>query len=64
MCFHHFALSWLRKKYHLYVNVQKRGLTFAKHIVCESLKTLKSKVGNTNAIVKEHEMKLKIHNKY
>jgi hypothetical protein len=54
----------LRKKYHLYVNVQKRGLTFAKHIVCESLKTLKSKVGNTNAIVKEHEMKLKIHNKY
>jgi len=35
----------------------KKGLTFAKHIVCESLKNLvQSKVGKTNVIAKEHEM--------
>jgi hypothetical protein len=44
---------------------KKKGLTFAKHIVCESLKNLiQCKVGKTNAIAKEHEMQLKRHNKY
>jgi hypothetical protein len=39
------------------VDVQKRGLTFAKCIVCEYLKDLLSKVGKNSAIAKENELK-------
>ncbi len=38
-------MNRLKKKYHLNVDVQKRGSTFAKYTVCESLKDLTSKVG-------------------
>jgi len=51
----------LRKKYHFNVDVGKRGLNFAKCIICESLKDLISKVGKNNASAKEHELKLKRH---
>jgi hypothetical protein len=37
-------MNQLRRKYHLNADVQKRGLTFAKCIVCESLKDLIPKV--------------------
>ncbi len=59
-----FVMSQLMKKYHFNVNVQKRGSTFAKCIVCESLKNLISKVGKNSASAKEHEFKLKRHNKH
>jgi hypothetical protein len=49
----------MRKKHHLNVDVKKRGFTFAKCIVCESLKDLKSKVGKNSASGKEVQMKLK-----
>jgi len=44
--------------------VQKRGSTFAKCIICEYLKDLISKVGKNNDSAKEHELKLKRHNKH
>ncbi len=59
-----FFLSWLRNKCHLSVDVRKRGLTFAKCIICESLKDLISKVGKNSVNAKEHELKLKRHNKH
>jgi hypothetical protein len=52
-------MSQLRRKYHLNADVQKRGLTFAKCIVCESLKDLIPKVEKNCANIEEHEMKLK-----
>jgi hypothetical protein len=59
-----YAMSQLRKKCHLNVDVQKRGFTFAKCTICESLKDLISKVGKSNASGKEAQMKLKRHNKH
>ncbi len=59
-----FVMSQLMKKYHFNVNVQKRGSTFAKCIVCECLKNLISKVEKNNGTAKEHELKLKRHNKH
>ncbi len=41
------------------MDVQKRGLTFVKCIVCESLKDLIPKVEKNCANIEEHEMKLK-----
>jgi hypothetical protein len=41
------------------VDVQKRGLTFVKNIVCESLKDIIPKVEKNCANTEEHEMKLK-----
>jgi len=58
------AMSRLRKKYYLNVDVPKRGSTFAKCIICESLKDLISKVGKNSSSAKEHELKLKRHNKH
>jgi hypothetical protein len=55
-------MSWLRKKHNLNVDVWKKGFTFAKCIVCESLKGLVSKVEKNNASEKEAQMKLKRHN--
>jgi hypothetical protein len=55
-------MSRLKRKYHLNVDVRKRGSTFAKCIICECLKNLISKVGKNNVNVKEHEMKQKKHN--
>jgi hypothetical protein len=52
-------MSRLRRKYHLNVDVWKRGSSFAKCTICECLKTLISKVGKNNANVKGHEMKKK-----
>ncbi len=46
------------------MDVQKKGFTFAKCIVCESLKDLILKVGEKNASEKESQMKLKRHNKH
>jgi len=57
-------MSPLKKKYHLNVDVPKKGSTFAKCIICESLKDLISKVGKNNASAKEHELKMKRHNKH
>ncbi len=59
-----FAMNQLKRKYHLNVDLRKRGSTFAKCIVCESLKDLISKVGKNNASAKDHELKLKKHNKH
>jgi len=59
-----FVMSQLMKKYHFNVNVQKRGSTFAKCIVCESLKDLISKVGQNSASAMEHEFNLKMYNKH
>jgi hypothetical protein len=58
------AMSRLGKKYHFNVDVPKRGSTFAKCIICESLKDLISKVGKNSVNTKEHELKLKRHNKH
>jgi len=55
------AMSLLRKKYHLNVDVPKKGSTFAKCIICEYLKNLISKVGKNSASAKEHELKMKRH---
>jgi hypothetical protein len=57
-------MSQLRKKFHINVYVRKKGLTSIKCTVCESLKDLISKVGKNSANVKEHELKLKRHNKH
>jgi len=57
-------ISQLTKKCHLNVDVQKRGFTFAKCTICESLKDLISKVGKSSASGKEAQMKLKRHNKH
>jgi hypothetical protein len=46
-------MNQLKKKYHLNVDVQKRGSTFTKYIVCESLKDLISKVGKNGVSGKE-----------
>jgi hypothetical protein len=59
-----FAMSQLRKKHHLNVDVQKRGFTFAKCTVCVSLKDLILKVGKNGVSGKEAQMKLKRHNKH
>jgi hypothetical protein len=57
-------MSWLRKKHQINVDVRKRGFTFAKCTMCESLKDLISKVGKNNVNGKEAQMKLKRHNKH
>jgi len=57
-----FAMSWLRKKKHLNVDVEKRGSIFTKCTICESLKDLISKVGKNNPDVKKYKIKLKKHN--
>jgi hypothetical protein len=41
-------MNCLRKKYHLNVDVKKRGSNLAKCIICESLKDLISKVGKNS----------------
>jgi hypothetical protein len=50
------TMSWLKKKKHLNVDVQKRGFAFAKCIVCESLKDLISKVRKNNLCVKNMKL--------
>jgi hypothetical protein len=57
-------MNQLRKKFHINVDVGKKGSTFAKCTICKSLKDLMSKVGKNNANAKEHELKLKRHNKH
>jgi len=67
MCFHHLLVchELVEKEISSLCGCAEKGSTFAKHIVCESLKNLvQSKVGKTNVIAKEHEMQLKRHNKY
>jgi hypothetical protein len=59
-----YLMSRLRKKYHLNVDVQKRGSTFTKYTICKSLKDLMSKVGKNSVSAKEHELKLKRYNKH
>jgi hypothetical protein len=54
-------MNKMRKKHHLNMDVQKRGLIFAKCIVRESLKDLISKFGRNNNDAKEYELKLKKH---
>jgi hypothetical protein len=54
-----FAMSRLKRKHHLNVDVQKWGLVFVKSIVCESLKDLISKLGKNNNEVLEYEVKLR-----
>jgi hypothetical protein len=55
------VMSKLRKKHHVNVDVQKRGLIFAKFIVCESLKDLISKLGRNNNDAKKYELELRKH---
>jgi hypothetical protein len=50
-------MNWLRRKYHLDVDVWKIGSTFAKCTICKSLKDLISKVGKNS--VSANELKLK-----
>jgi len=57
-------MSQLRKKYHLNIDVRKRSSTFTKCTICESLKDLILKVGKNSVNAKEHELKLKRHNKH
>jgi hypothetical protein len=57
-------MNQLKRKYYLNVDVLKRGSTFTKCTVCESLKGLISKVRKNNVSVKEHELKLKRHNNH
>jgi hypothetical protein len=45
-------------------DVRKRSSTFAKFTICEYLKDLISKVGKNSDSAKEHELKLKRHNKH
>jgi len=52
-------MNRLRKRHHPNVDMGKRGLIFAKCIVCESLKDLKSKLEKNNSDAKEYELKLK-----
>jgi hypothetical protein len=54
-------MNRLKKRHHLNVDVQKRGLVFAKCTICESLKDLISKVGRNNNEVIEYEGKLRNH---
>jgi hypothetical protein len=56
-------MNQLKKKYDFNVDVQRRGSNFAKCVVCESFKNFISKVGKNSASGKEHELKLKRHNK-
>ncbi len=55
------AMSQLRKKHHLNVDVWKQGLIFTKFIVCESFKDLISKLGKHNNNVIEYQVKLEKH---
>jgi len=61
-CISQFVMSRLRKRHHLNIDVQTRGLVFAKCNVCESLKDLIFKLGKHNNNVIEYEMKLIKHN--
>ncbi len=56
-----FAMTRLRKRHHLNVDVQKQGPMFAKCIVCESLKNLISKLGKKSNEVLKYEAKLRKH---
>ncbi len=55
------AMSRLKKRHHLNVNVRKRGSIFAKCIMWESLKDLISKLGRNSNDAKEYEQKLRKH---
>jgi len=57
-------MSQLKKMYDFNIDVHIRGSNFAKCVVCESLKNFISKVEKNNANGKEHELKLKRHNKH
>jgi len=50
-------MNWLKERWHLNVNVRKKGSSFTKCIVCEFLMGLISKVGKNNIDVKEQELK-------
>jgi len=52
------AMSRLRKRHPLNVNVRKRGSVFAKCTICESLKDLISKLGKNSNESLEYETKL------
>ncbi len=56
-----YAMSRLRKKHHLNVNVRKWGYVSMKCIVCESLKDLISKLEKNSNEVLEYEAKLRKH---
>jgi hypothetical protein len=56
-----FLITRLRKRHHLNIDVWKRGLVFAKCIVCESFKDLISKLGKHSNDAIEYEMKLRKH---
>jgi hypothetical protein len=56
-----FAMSRLRKRHHLNVDVQKQGSIFVKCTICESLKDLISKLGKHNNDAIEYEVKLQKH---
>jgi len=58
------TMNQLKKKFHINVDVRKKGSTFVKCIIYESLKDLISKAGKNSVNVKEHELKLKRHNKH
>jgi len=50
-------MNWLKERWHLNVNVKKKGSSFTKCIVCEFLMGLISEVGKNNIGVKEQELK-------
>jgi hypothetical protein len=55
------AMSRLKKKHHVNVDVRKRGFLFTKCIVCESPKDSICKLGKNNNEVLEYEAKLRKH---
>jgi hypothetical protein len=57
-------MSYLRKKYHLNVDVKKPSSNLAKCTICELLKDLIFKVGNNSVGAKEYEMKLRKYNSH
>jgi len=56
-----FAMSRLKKRHHLNVDVRKWGFVFVKYSVCESLKDLISKLGKNSNDALKYEAKLRKH---
>jgi hypothetical protein len=54
-------MSKVRKRHHININVQKRGLTFAKCLMCQSVKDLILKLGKNSNDAREYDLKLKKH---
>jgi hypothetical protein len=52
-------MSRLKKNHHFNVDIKKKGSTFTKCNVCESLKDFISKLGKNSNDARKYEMRLK-----